>query len=1142
MKLFLQDIKNIKWLASKIEEQKWGNTFLNLKQGFYFVFDYDLIEETSSISVARAKSLYEINDGIYRSMAAQHIGYMKEPFDTSNYLFYSLLKSSCVGNTNDEEKLKDLFITYKMKDIEQNKANLKTSVKGNQQINSNISFNTALNNIFPSNPKPVHGLCMVYDLIDNYARNVVGKSIYGELLTNIVKAVKSPNGGLIREYADSAMRYLIIGEKAASNSPEMMESLSKAKWLYRSGNDIYSVFLETGWYFNKYDFKWRKRISDDSFYFDQEKMVTSNDGGVYFLPEGYSGSKFQVNVAELIQGKTSVPKMVANGYNGKLKDYVSFQEAFDLYPELAELYSVFSCDLYKDGSSAFYFTPQEPYSLVLITNADKMVDFDRIKYIALHEMQHYIQQKEGFGNGGNENLASLIDAVGGNSVRDFYNSLSAFQKKFDEVAAFIPIASFKKLVNDLKSSQYTDYKVRYKQQFIMVSNYYKQMIQRLEYLTENQETVSQNTSDISYFILTIYSMIEGTNTVIDKFVNEYIDSAYITFFKQALEQNKKAVERDERLIKLGWSSFDLYILNFQTYEALAGEVESRFTQQTSKIPKELKDYFEFYTSETINSDRIAVYNESAYSEFGKKAEAGIETLDGKYIIHLPNSFSNSINLLHETGHIVYDFVKDDISTNPDFISNAILVDKTLEEYFCDSFVDYIHRKNIDPMLTADLSYDREIKDYKDFDEIITRVLYYESAVDENGLILRLGFVNKILELQLKEELAEENALTGELEGERKVGMDDVNGVIKDFVDKIKSNGIDVKIRKSKNGIFVYGEDKKYETFFSFEEVPSAERLEIEEKEFERLYKQPEKKLERKEFKLDDKNIESVEKDFLSYTNTSHYEGIYDKGNYEDGLHLNWGKYGYSIDESQHSIDYNMLQAACDKFNKDNKGKLYAIADYGDKFVSVYILDYDMLANRASAVESIPKEYFNILKEGREDNKNILNRLKDDEEKDAKKQAISELANKLNVTEEKAKGMADSLDYSKQYYLSKGKDFDVYFDGKLPRKIFNSFEETIAYIQTDDFALNIYNNANPRMKASVKLYGWSSFEVKYDKDSRPFKPNGETDWNNRGATLFSFPYINANIGSQKDFMEALKKGVKDFILAYEIYVIGNKKIK
>jgi hypothetical protein len=119
MKIFLDDIKKIGWLESCLLSplnDQWARNFLNLKKGFYFVFNYNLNESDSSIKIINSKSLYQINEGIYKNLMAEHIGYMREPFDSSSYLFFSMLKSACITQ-DDKHKLTNLFISYKAQDI-----------------------------------------------------------------------------------------------------------------------------------------------------------------------------------------------------------------------------------------------------------------------------------------------------------------------------------------------------------------------------------------------------------------------------------------------------------------------------------------------------------------------------------------------------------------------------------------------------------------------------------------------------------------------------------------------------------------------------------------------------------------------------------------------------------------------------------------------------------------------------------------------------------------------------------------------------------------------------------------------------------------------------------------------------------------
>jgi hypothetical protein len=558
----------------------------------------------------------------------------------------------------------------------------------------------------------------------------------------LLDLLKNPNGGLLPEYPMSTMRYLIVGEKALLNDEKLIE----AKKLFREGNDAYSVYLETGWYFNKIDRKWRKRISDESFYFKVDNF-TGNGEEKYLLPEGMSYERFKNLINDLHTSKTNVSRAVVDGYNVRLGDVLSFEEAYKLYPELKDIYSVFAVKFkgLNQGEYDFYFSPSIPYSLVLQSNNRHTID--TIKYVAIHEIQHYVQTIEGFGSGGNDSLANLVSAVGGSAVRSFFISLSSFQKKFTEIASLIPIESYQKLIKDLKdNNEFKDYKIRYKNRFINVSAYYNGMLLNLERLTKDIITINQNANSISYYLLTIYSMIEETDEYIEKFVGDNIGEAYIDFFKKSLEQNKKTVLRDTQLANKGWSPQDLYILNFQVYESLIGEVESRFTQQTTHIPKELKNYFEFYTSETIDSDKVNVISNSLLTDEGKNVIAGIETNEGKYIIHLPEQFSNSVTLLHETGHILFDFASEQVYANPDSITSALSNNyENVEEYFCDSFVDYIQRKKIDPALTSDLQDEREITNFTEFDEIFESILYSTTAVNESGILKRLNFVMKILE-------------------------------------------------------------------------------------------------------------------------------------------------------------------------------------------------------------------------------------------------------------------------------------------------------------------------------------------------------------------------------------------------------------
>jgi hypothetical protein len=104
--------------------------------------------------------------------------------------------------------------------------------------------------------------------------------------------------------------------------------------------------------------------------------------------------------------------------------------------------------------------------------------------------------------------------------------------------------------------------------------------------------------------------------------------------------------------------------------------------------------------------------------------------------------------LHETGHIIFDIANEDLEfTNNQVDNTNIALDlgfKNLEEYFCASFVDYIHRKNIEENLTEDLNGERQILDYTNFDDNFNKILFDNKIViDEAKLVDMLKFVTQL---------------------------------------------------------------------------------------------------------------------------------------------------------------------------------------------------------------------------------------------------------------------------------------------------------------------------------------------------------------------------------------------------------------
>jgi hypothetical protein len=264
------------------------------------------------------------------------------------------------------------------------------------------------------------------------------------------------------------------------------------------------------------------------------------------------------------------------------------------------------------------------------------------------------------------------------------------------------------------------------------------------------ESLQENSDNFGFLLLNMYTFSTINRYKIKEIIAKLVDFSFIDLFDLSLEQTKKSALKNKDMIAHGWTSRDIYMLNFQTYQAISGEVEARFSQVTDSIDEELIDYFELYSSETIDPKKLTVIDEEFLSDKPTNIAAAIEYRGGQYIYHLPDEYSNTINILHETGHLMYDILWEEVVVNESniFLDRFQQFDyQNVQEYFCDSFVDYIHTKNLDKGLTDDLSDNRKIKNYTDFDKYFEAILFQNPLPADDSLIKnRLSFVNELLKL------------------------------------------------------------------------------------------------------------------------------------------------------------------------------------------------------------------------------------------------------------------------------------------------------------------------------------------------------------------------------------------------------------
>ena len=97
-----------------------------------------------------------------------------------------------------------------------------------------------------------------------------------------------------------------------------------------------------------------------------------------------------------------------------------------------------------------------------------------------------------------------------------------------------------------------------------------------------------------------------------------------------------------------------------------------------------------------------------------------------------------------------------------------------------------------------------------------------------------------------------------------------------------------------------------------------------------------------ENKLTEENYKTVENDFLKYADQENFDDS--DFDLEDGLRLEWGKYGYNVEENEQENDFAMLYKAVKQFNMQHQGLYVAFPEQDDKFNSVYIMDLKQISN------------------------------------------------------------------------------------------------------------------------------------------------------------------------------------------------------
>lgn len=286
----------------------------------------------------------------------------------------------------------------------------------------------------------------------------------------------------------------------------------------------------------------------------------------------------------------------------------------------------------------------------------------------------------------------------------------------------------------------------------------------------------------------------------------------------------------------------------------------------------------------------------------------------------------------------------------------------------------------------------------------------------------------------------------------------------------------------------------------------------------------------KVFTLTDQNKASIEKAFLRISKANNYQGVYEFTD-EDGLTMEWGKYGYSASESQQGEDYSELLKARKAFNEEYDGSLVAFAEHSDKYNQIHILDYRQISNNENRYEDVGRNKPEVLKKINAAgffNKKIDQKIAIETKK---KKAIQSVIKKIRkeygvqITENEVQYFKYFEDRHKGMFSS---EFKLRFKDQpfSEEKKFENAEQLCNYLKSDKFIREFKDNGRQIADCTV----WcdtNNFEIKWYK--------------NEGVALLSFgPFSTANV-NHSNFNEKYMELLNKFQVAYNELVV-NKAIE
>lgn len=237
---------------------------------------------------------------------------------------------------------------------------------------------------------------------------------------NLLKGVEKSYGGgkFFEDY--NKIREQFIGEQGAERADHAeevstrLDNLSVAREMENDKKDAKAIKMATGWERGA-DGKWRYEIPDLKYFSKgdagykkaREKQPWSKEldglSDRIFDGEELSESEYQ-RFDELAQKEEKFKKDYLNREKPHLADWVENDELFKAYPDLKRVKMVFTDQLSVNVGGSY-----NEHEHTIVVNTNYVGD---IASVLAHEVQHAIQQIEGFARGGNpESMQERFNAA-----------------------------------------------------------------------------------------------------------------------------------------------------------------------------------------------------------------------------------------------------------------------------------------------------------------------------------------------------------------------------------------------------------------------------------------------------------------------------------------------------------------------------------------------------------------------------------------------------------------------------------------------------------------------------------------------------------------------------------------------------------